>query len=74
MSRQAVIALDVGGTTIDSACVSVDGELIGCLRESGSPAAGAGLPSVPVIPAAPGNMAIWGAARHAFTAGSGAAP
>ncbi len=32
--------------------------------------AGAGLPDLPVIPAAPGNMAIWGAARHAFTAGS----
>jgi glucokinase len=29
--------------------------------------AGAGLPNLPVIPAAPGNMAIWGAARHAFT-------
>ena len=35
--------------------------------------AGAGLPDLPVIPAAPGNMAIWGAARHAFTAGPGAA-
>ena len=35
--------------------------------------AGAGLPNLPVIPAAPGNMAIWGAARHAFTADSGAA-
>lgn len=40
MSRQAVIALDVGGTTIDRACVSIDGELIGGVRESGSPAAG----------------------------------
>jgi predicted NBD/HSP70 family sugar kinase len=39
MSRQAVIALDVGGTTIDTACVSVDGELIGGVRETGSPAA-----------------------------------
>jgi glucokinase len=29
--------------------------------------AGAGLANLPVIPAAPGNMAIWGAARHAFT-------
>lgn len=34
------MALDVGGTTIDSACVSADGELIGGLRESDSPAAG----------------------------------
>ncbi len=40
MSRQAVIALDVGGTTIDRACVSIDCELIGGVRESGSPAAG----------------------------------
>ncbi len=40
MPRQAVIALDVGGTTIDRACVSIDGELIGGVRESGSPAAG----------------------------------
>jgi glucokinase len=40
MSKQAVIALDVGGTTIDSACVSIDGELIGDVRDSGSPAAG----------------------------------
>jgi glucokinase len=35
--------------------------------------AGAGLPNLPVIPAAPGNMAIGGAARHAFTGGPGAA-
>jgi glucokinase len=40
MSRQAVIALDVGGTTIDTACVSIDGELIGGVWESRSPAAG----------------------------------
>lgn len=40
MSRQAVIALDVGGTTIDRACVSIDGELIGGVPESGSPATG----------------------------------
>jgi len=40
MSKQAVIALDVGGTTIDTACVSSDGELIGGVRDSGSPAAG----------------------------------
>jgi glucokinase len=40
MSRQAVIALDVGGTTVDAACVSADCELIGDLRGSSSPAAG----------------------------------
>jgi glucokinase len=40
MSRQAVVALDVGGTSIDSACVSSDGDLIGDVRESGSPSAG----------------------------------
>jgi glucokinase len=40
MSRQTVIVLDVGGTTIDRACVSIDGELIGGVRESGSPTAG----------------------------------
>lgn len=40
MSTKAVIALDVGGTTIDRACVSIDCELIGGVRESGSPAAG----------------------------------
>ena len=40
MPRQTVIALDVGGTTIDRARVSIDGELIGGVRESGSPAAG----------------------------------
>jgi glucokinase len=40
MSKQTVITLDVGGTTIDRACVSIDGELIGGVRESGSPAAG----------------------------------
>ena len=40
MPKQAVIALDVGGTTIDTACVPRDGELIGGVRESGSPAAG----------------------------------
>jgi glucokinase len=39
MSRQAVVVLDVGGTTIDRACVSSDGELIGGVRGSGSPAA-----------------------------------
>jgi glucokinase len=40
MSKRAVIALDVGGTTIDTACVTADGELIGGLLESASPAAG----------------------------------
>ena len=40
MSRQAVIALDVGGTSVDAACVSADCELIGDLRGSRSPAAG----------------------------------
>jgi predicted NBD/HSP70 family sugar kinase len=39
MSKRAVIALDVGGTTIDTACVAADGELIGGLLESDSPAA-----------------------------------
>jgi glucokinase len=41
MSKQAVIALDVGGTTVDTACVSADGKVIGGLLESSSPAAGA---------------------------------
>jgi len=40
MSRRAVVVLDVGGTTVDSACVSMDGELIGDVRESRSPAGG----------------------------------
>ena len=39
MSRQAVIALDVGGTSVDAACVAADCELIGDLRGSSSPAA-----------------------------------
>jgi glucokinase len=38
--EQAVVALDVGGTTIDAACVSADGTVIGDLRESASPSAG----------------------------------
>jgi predicted NBD/HSP70 family sugar kinase len=37
--EQAVIALDVGGTTVDSACVSAAGAVIGEPPESGSPAA-----------------------------------
>ena len=40
MARQAVIALDVGGTNVDAACVSANCELIGDLRGSSSPAAG----------------------------------
>lgn len=40
MSRRAVIVLDVGGTTVDRACVSIDGDLIGGVRESCSPSAG----------------------------------
>jgi len=40
MSGRAVIAVDVGGTTIDGACVSIDGELIGGVRGSESPTAG----------------------------------
>jgi len=37
--EQAVIALDVGGTTVDSACVSTAGAVIGGPPESSSPAA-----------------------------------
>jgi glucokinase len=40
MSKQAVIALDVGGTTVDAACVSADCALIGDVQGSSSPAAG----------------------------------
>ena len=40
MSNLAAIALDVGGTTVDAACVSADGEIIGGLLENSSPAAG----------------------------------
>jgi glucokinase len=40
MSKMAVVALDVGGTTVDSACVSAAGDVIGGLVERGSPAAG----------------------------------
>src|SRR6185437_1520703 len=40
MSRQAVIALDIGSTSVGAACVSADSELIGDLRGSRSPAAG----------------------------------
>jgi glucokinase len=37
--KEAVIALDVGGTTVDSACVSAAGAVIAEPPESGSPAA-----------------------------------
>jgi glucokinase len=40
MPEQAVIALDVGGTTVDAACVSAAGDLVGGLLEIDSPAAG----------------------------------
>lgn len=40
MSEQAVVALDVGGTTVDVACVSADGVMVAEARESSSPAAG----------------------------------
>jgi glucokinase len=40
MSEQAVIAMDVGGTTVDAACISAAGGLIGEVVESASPAAG----------------------------------
>jgi glucokinase len=39
MSEQAVIAMDVGGTTVDAACISAAGGLIGEVVESASPAA-----------------------------------
>lgn len=40
MSKRAVIALDVGGTTVDAACISVGGRVIGEVLESASPATG----------------------------------
>jgi glucokinase len=40
MSDDAVVALDVGGTDTDAACVSASGEVIGELLESGSSASG----------------------------------
>jgi glucokinase len=40
MSKQAVIALDVGGTTVDAACISAAGAVIGEVLASASPAAG----------------------------------
>jgi glucokinase len=40
MSQLAVVAMDVGGTSVDAACISAVGELIGEVVESASPAAG----------------------------------
>jgi glucokinase len=40
MSELAVVAVDVGGTTVDAACISASGGLIGEVLESASPAAG----------------------------------
>jgi glucokinase len=40
MPKLAVIALDIGGTTVDAACISADGAEIGKLRESSSPSTG----------------------------------
>ena len=40
MSNLAVVAVDVGGTTVDAACISASGGLIGEVVESASPAAG----------------------------------
>ena len=40
MSQLAVVAMDVGGTSVDAACISAAGELIGEVVESVSPAAG----------------------------------
>jgi glucokinase len=39
MDERAVVALDVGGTTVDAACISVEGGLIGHVVASDSPAA-----------------------------------
>jgi len=40
MAKRAVVSLDVGGTTVDAACVSADGELIGGVTGSASPSSG----------------------------------
>jgi len=40
MAERSVIALDVGGTTIDAACVSSSGDMVAGLPESDSPADG----------------------------------
>jgi glucokinase len=39
MDKRAVVALDVGGTTVDAACISVGGRLIGHITGTSSPAA-----------------------------------
>jgi predicted NBD/HSP70 family sugar kinase len=40
MSQPAAVAVDVGGTSVEAACISAAGELIGAVVESASPAAG----------------------------------
>jgi glucokinase len=40
MSERAVVALDVGGTTVDAACISAACAMIGEMLESASPSAG----------------------------------
>lgn len=40
MPELAVVAVDVGGTTVDAACISAAGGLIGAVVEGDSPAAG----------------------------------
>jgi glucokinase len=40
MSKRAVVALDVGGTDVDAACISQDRALIGEVLESASPSPG----------------------------------
>jgi len=40
MTQQVVVALDIGGTTIDAACISSDGHQLGKLIEKTSPASG----------------------------------
>jgi glucokinase len=40
MSKRAVVALDVGGTTVDAACISDAPAVLGELLESASPSAG----------------------------------
>jgi predicted NBD/HSP70 family sugar kinase len=81
MAKRAVVALDVGGTTVDAACISQARAVLGEVLESASPSAGtedeiltelaravgAALPDLPVIPAAGGNLALWGAAKYLLT-------
>src|ERR1700742_4871424 len=40
MDKRAVVALDVGGTPVDAACISVDDGLLGHIVGSASPEAG----------------------------------